>query len=273
MTVEPIGTGRPTPRLEVEVKVIDGAGASAPPTSGVTEDEARLWAKAEDVAMHFNEMIMNFRLRALGGITLAGGLVGTVLLKGNGPPSSVNLLTFGGAMALLAVLWRAIHSIDDRYYQKLLLGAVDDLIRLEAQSDGRIQLSTLIEKRVAGAMPEAVERFYQIPTYALVVTATLAGILAACRLGGAWVGIVLATGAVTYWSYGPGLSRSLTHSRTRKVIGIPAALLLVGILASRLALPTQLQAALDWAGGLVDSLPLNKTLESKPAAKAALPTK
>jgi hypothetical protein len=37
------------------------------------------WTKSEDVAMHFNGLIINFRLKALGALTVGAGLLGTVL--------------------------------------------------------------------------------------------------------------------------------------------------------------------------------------------------
>ena len=45
-----------------------------------TNDDLRLWAKYEDIAMHFNDLILRWRLQAIGGVaalvTLAGFVMG-----------------------------------------------------------------------------------------------------------------------------------------------------------------------------------------------------
>src|SRR5437899_2078966 len=73
----------------------------------LTEDQARwveVWAKTEDVAMHFNDLIMSYRLKAIGGVAVAAGLIGSVLLtKGADAPTRSNWGVFAGAMGFLAV--------------------------------------------------------------------------------------------------------------------------------------------------------------------------
>ncbi len=85
--------------------------AKTPKIASVTEDPARwieVWAKTEDVAMHFNEMIMNYRLKAIAGVGVAAGLVGSVLLtKGADAPTRASWEIFGGVMAFLSVVWIA----------------------------------------------------------------------------------------------------------------------------------------------------------------------
>jgi hypothetical protein len=144
----------------------------------LTEDEMRLWEKAEDVALHFNEMIMNFRLKAVGALAVGGGLVGTVLLpKDGGGAAYANYMVFAGAMVFLAVVWLGIMAIDLGYYVPLLLGAVKDVIRIENRSGGEIQLSTLIEKeskRHWWLDAPARWAFYLLPLAALLAAAYLA---------------------------------------------------------------------------------------------------
>lgn len=102
-----------------------------------------LWKEYEKVAMHFNELMMRWRLQAIGGlaglVTLAGFVVGDVADE-----------TRYRAMVLLAILfasaWVGVAAIDLFYYRRLLKGAVDALIDLEKRTP-LITLSTTIENR------------------------------------------------------------------------------------------------------------------------------
>jgi hypothetical protein len=136
----------------------------------VNEDESRAWAKAEDVAIHFNEMIMNFRLKAVGAVTLAAGLVGSVLLGKGEPPPSINLYTFALGIWFIAIVWVAIMLIDLFYYHRLLLGAVDEVLRIEESSGGRLRLSTQIKKRAEEGFGDSFARgaFYLLPLVAMI---------------------------------------------------------------------------------------------------------
>lgn len=144
----------------------------------INEDAARLWVKAEDVAIHFNEMILNFRLKAIGAVTVGAGLFGTILLtKENLAAPRINYMIFAGAMAFLAVVWAGIWAIDFGYYFPLLVGAVNDVIRLEQLSGGTVQLSTLIKKESERRWffdGPARTAFYVLPLVAFVAAAVLA---------------------------------------------------------------------------------------------------
>lgn len=146
----------------------------------VTEDEARTWEKAEDVAIHFNEMILNFRLKAIGALTLAAGLVGTVLLnkgdKASEAVPSINYFSFALGMWFLAVVWAAIMCLDLFYYHRLLLGAVADALRIEEISGGRLHLSTEIKNKAEEGVTDSVARglFYALPLAAMIVAGALA---------------------------------------------------------------------------------------------------
>jgi hypothetical protein len=150
------------------------------PTSGLpslTEDEARAWSKVEDVAIHFNEMILNFRLKALGAITVAAGLVGTVLLNKEGVAApQMNYFSFALAIWFLAVVWLAIMCLDLGYYHRLLLGAVDEALRIEEASQGRLQLSTKIREKAEKGPGDSLARtaFYILPLIAMILAGCIA---------------------------------------------------------------------------------------------------
>jgi hypothetical protein len=105
-----------------------------------------VWKKYEDVAMHFNELIMRWRLQAIGGlaalVTAAGFVVG----------DASTLLVRYRAMLILSLMltfaWAAVGLIDLLYYRLLLRGAVDAIIELE-KTHPQLTLSTQIEQRAA----------------------------------------------------------------------------------------------------------------------------
>src|SRR5690606_13731780 len=78
-----------------------------------------------------------FRLQALAGLALAGGVLGG--LKG---PSTL----LGWGLAVLLLAWIAVAAIDYLYYGRLLRGAVAEVKRLEEASGNALNLSTLFEQ-------------------------------------------------------------------------------------------------------------------------------
>jgi hypothetical protein len=99
-----------------------GPGSSPNPDSTAEELQLQAWEKHQDVAMHFNELIMRWRLQAIGGlagfVTLAGFVVG----------DTTSLHVRYRAMLILttviAFAWLAVGAIDLFYYSRLLQGAV-----------------------------------------------------------------------------------------------------------------------------------------------------
>jgi hypothetical protein len=118
-------------------------------TSNDTSDELvfNQWSKYEDIAMHFNDLIMRWRLQAIGGlaalVTLGGSVVGGV----------ANFEQRYWAMILLTTtflcVWLGLGALDLFYYRKLLSGAVKELLEFEKKNAVRgkpIRMSTTIEK-------------------------------------------------------------------------------------------------------------------------------
>jgi hypothetical protein len=114
----------------------------APETISVLDQ----WYRYEEIAMHFNNLIMQYRLQLLGGV----GLIGTIasyLIGGKmelGKQQHWVAAVFSGG---LAVLLAALASLDVFYYTKLLEGAVQALLEFERQHP-QIQMSTRIEQIV-----------------------------------------------------------------------------------------------------------------------------
>jgi hypothetical protein len=111
----------------------------------------RVWKHYETIAMHFNELIMRLRIQALAGVAAISTLAGVLGKGADNQAADWGLMT--GVFFFLCVFWVAIWVLDFRYYTRLLLGAVDALLRLEqlSQTQARvteINMSTLIERAV-----------------------------------------------------------------------------------------------------------------------------
>lgn len=109
-------------------------------------DVVTLWYRYEEIAMHFNNLLMQFRLQLIGGVG-AIGTIATYLIGGKVDDvvqrAWLRTVLAGGLLVL--ILAAAI--IDVWYYSRLLEGTVATLIDLEAKHP-EIQLSTKIEETV-----------------------------------------------------------------------------------------------------------------------------
>ena len=111
-----------------------------------TPDIIALWYHYEEIAMHFNGLIIQFRLQLIGGVG-AIGAAATYLIGGKVEDAIqrdwLRTVVAGG----LFVLILAAALLDLFYYHQLLRGAVDALLDFE-RSHPEIQMSTRIEARV-----------------------------------------------------------------------------------------------------------------------------
>jgi hypothetical protein len=129
-----------------------------------------LWAKYEDIAMHFNDLIMRWRLQAMGGL---GALItiGGFVVKDPLNPT----LRYRGMLILSATLafaWVAVALIDLFYYQKLLKGAVTALLDLEKRKEFEdVQLSSVIELHARTGSRMVPWLFYAMGLFPLVMIA------------------------------------------------------------------------------------------------------
>ena len=119
--------------------------ATAPSDQVGFDQRFKLWEKYEEVAMHFNDLILRLRVQALGGITAVFALSGIAVNFAARPATSEQWDVIFGTLLFLIVAWVAIAILDLNYYYTLLLGAVDAL--LEIENSGDIVLSTRIEQR------------------------------------------------------------------------------------------------------------------------------
>jgi hypothetical protein len=117
-----------------------------------------VWAKYEDIAMHFNDLLIRLRTQALAAVAALSTLVG-IFTKTD--PNSVHVSwEIATAVFLgLSIFWIAIWIIDFCYYNRLLIGAVAALKDIEAESQKQtpsltINISTKIEQVTARILPD-----------------------------------------------------------------------------------------------------------------------
>jgi hypothetical protein len=113
-------------------------------------DVQKLWAKYEEIAMHFNDLLMRLRSQSLAGIAAVSTLVG-IFSKSGVADIQLDWLVAMAIFIALAFFWAAIWCLDFLYYNRLLMGAVTALKQLEAETatagapTSSINMSTLIE--------------------------------------------------------------------------------------------------------------------------------
>jgi hypothetical protein len=120
----------------------------------IENDKPRLfevWAKYEDIAMHFNDLIIRVRFQALAGVAALAVGSGFILERISDEPTRWMLMTV--LFVVLALLWIALAVLDFFYYNRLLLGTVDAILKLEEASKqmttvDQLELSTLIKREV-----------------------------------------------------------------------------------------------------------------------------
>lgn len=107
------------------------------------ESAFKLWSKYEDIAMHFNELIIKLRIQAIGGLTIIGTIATAAFRVNNNLDAHILKYMF----LVFCLVWFAIFLLDIFYYDRLLLAAVDQLVILEERFKD-IKLSTRIQEEV-----------------------------------------------------------------------------------------------------------------------------
>ena len=110
-----------------------------------------VWQKYQDIAMHFNDLIIKVRIQALGGVAAIITVVGFIFKAKGGIPWDIMTAIFG----FLLIFWGAIWILDFLYYNRLLLGAIDALLKIEELSERNdtinlLDMSHKIEAAVHG---------------------------------------------------------------------------------------------------------------------------
>jgi len=103
-----------------------------------------LWWHYEQIAMHFNELIIQYRLQLMGGAGAIGTLATYVIGSKVSIPERRHTIR-AYVTTVIFVLLTAAAALDVFYYDKLLHGAVDAFLLLE-KSHPEIIMSTRIDQ-------------------------------------------------------------------------------------------------------------------------------
>src|SRR6476620_10572086 len=111
------------------------AGDPPPSPPKYTETaEFALWSKYEDVAMHFNDLIMRLRTQALGALTGIVAISGFAMNFTSKPSSNSEWQILCATILFLTICWVALALLDLWYYNRLLEGAVAAIMDLERRT-------------------------------------------------------------------------------------------------------------------------------------------
>ena len=146
----------------------------------------KLWKSYEDVAMHFNDLIIRLRIQSIGGVAALAAILGIFLNERSGDGSnSFSYCIASIALFVLMMFWVGIFILDIFYYNRLLEGAVNAILELEQSKDDfakkkDIRLSTNIEMAFRTRFkhePKGLKvifngriLFYAIVLFALIIT-------------------------------------------------------------------------------------------------------
>jgi hypothetical protein len=152
-------------------------------------DVQSLWEKYEDIAMHFNDLLMRLRSQSLAGIAAASTII-TVLAKGEVADVKLDWLVAKDLFLALSIVWVAIWCLDFLYYNRLLMGSVRAIKKLETQTKTGapftgINMSTLIEDEFRYSFwSRWPARFYGVILFYVIVLGVLvAGMIYAQHMG------------------------------------------------------------------------------------------
>ena len=136
-----------------------------------------VWQVYEGIAMHFNDLIIQLRIRALGGVGIVLTLVSFFVKNENANRVDAPVFLWGTLVVvftLLFMVWLSIWLLDDRYYSRLLDGAVKAIIELEEKTERSgtgikgvetLNMSRYIEEKVVS--PNGRRWFYGVVSFAL----------------------------------------------------------------------------------------------------------
>lgn len=127
-----------------------------------------LWFHYETVAMHFNELIIQYRLQLMGGAGAIGALSGYFIgSKVKSPFMRHKLRAYVSSVLLLLLL--AAFYLDVYYYNELLRGAVSALLKLESEYSQILYMSTAIKEQFSGGATKHIYIAYSFVLFPLVL--------------------------------------------------------------------------------------------------------
>ena len=146
---------------------MDGDGTPVP-----RADDDRVfevWKESERVAVHFNDLLMRWRLQCMGGLGTLITICGFVLKDMSDAEMRYRAMFLFASVLLLG--WIGVAVVDLAYYRRLLSGAVKAIIECEKKLGSEVMLSQRIEEDAARGAAWAPWAFYGLGALALVVVA------------------------------------------------------------------------------------------------------
>jgi len=146
-----------------------------------------LWKHYENIAVHFNDLILRLRVQALGGVAAVAALA-SFLMKEH-PTGLIGWQVLTVAFAVLLVFWIALWLLDRLYYNRLLLGAIDAILEIESASQkGEFITSLNLSTKIKAAVEDRSRRWRQSLLGPTIFYSLVAVVLGALFLFTAWHG-------------------------------------------------------------------------------------
>ena len=115
---------------------------------GLDNNVINLWWHYEEIAMHFNNLLIQYRLQLMGGAGAVGAIASYFVASHVDNPERRHTIRVYITTGLLILISAAV-MLDLCYYNELLIGAVEALLKIEREHP-EIYMSTLIAKRFEG---------------------------------------------------------------------------------------------------------------------------
>lgn len=144
------------------------------------DQEFQLWKEYQDIAVGFHDLIIQLRVKSLGGVAAIIGLFGALVKLGGSTPTPWGAIS--AVFAVLSLAWAAIAALDGLYYSRLLDGAVKAIKELE-RNGGRIELTCRIVEQTDRWWVRGREVFY-IAIFAGLSLAWMLSTAEYCRTAG-----------------------------------------------------------------------------------------
>lgn len=106
-------------------------------------DLFEVWKEYQKIATHFNDILIRIRSQSLAAVATFATIAG-VLVKGESINADLRWGALTAVFGILLIFWLAIWILDFRYYNRLLLGAVNALTEIEEASRSNVKISELI---------------------------------------------------------------------------------------------------------------------------------
>jgi len=125
----------------------------------LTQIDFEIWIQYEEIAKHFNDLLIQYRLQLMAGMGAIGTIASYLIGEKASDENKNWLIAVVSTWLLLLIVAAAI--IDLCYYSQLLLGAVAEIVDYEKRFP-QIQISTRIKEYAGGDGLWAIKSAYAV---------------------------------------------------------------------------------------------------------------